>query len=194
VDHCPRARGRQTGVLSCSRRTGMKRLKCLAHALGGARDGAAGMTAPEPSYPPLSTREIGTLPEGARVIETWSEGNDGPHEYRVHWSRGEPYAQTDPSPARYTTAPWRGVGAVAARMARQGYDLQLTRYDQKGWRATFYRPGWSTHPRARPARVGNARRGGPCRVQRGRRCDRPVAMTRWRAFRNPKSGSIGRGI
>ena len=33
------------------------------------------MTAPEPSYPPLSTREIGTLPEGARVIETWSEGN-----------------------------------------------------------------------------------------------------------------------
>jgi hypothetical protein len=22
-------------------------------------------------------------------------------------------------------------------MARQGYDLQLTRYDEKGWRATF---------------------------------------------------------
>jgi len=53
------------------------------------------MTAPEPSYPPLSTREIRTLPEGARVIVTWSEGNDGPHEYGVHWSRGEPYAQTD---------------------------------------------------------------------------------------------------
>ena len=33
--------------------------------------------------------------EGARVIVTWSEGNDGPHEYRVHWRRGEPYAQTD---------------------------------------------------------------------------------------------------
>ena len=77
------------------RPTCMKRLKCLAHALGGAGDGAAGMTAPEPSYPPLSTREIGTLPEGARVIVTWSEGNDGPHEYRVHWSRGELYAQTD---------------------------------------------------------------------------------------------------
>src|SRR5947208_11116165 len=60
-----------------------------------ASDGAAGMTVPEPNYPPLSTREIGTLPEGARVIVTWSEGNDGPHEYRVHWSRGEPYAQTD---------------------------------------------------------------------------------------------------
>ena len=23
-------------------------------------------------------------------------------------------------------------------MARQGYDLQLTRYDERGWRATFY--------------------------------------------------------
>src|SRR5437016_10045729 len=53
------------------------------------------MTEPEPNYPPLSTREIRTLPEGARVIVTWSEGNDGPHEYRVHWSRGELYAQTD---------------------------------------------------------------------------------------------------
>jgi len=26
-------------------------------------------------------------------------------------------------------------------MARQGYDLQLTRYDEKGWRATFYTTG-----------------------------------------------------
>ncbi len=26
-------------------------------------------------------------------------------------------------------------------MARQGYDLQLTRYDEKGWRATFYTMG-----------------------------------------------------
>lgn len=53
------------------------------------------MTVPEPNYPPLSTREIQALPEGARVIVTWSEGNDGPNEYRVHWRRGEPYAQTD---------------------------------------------------------------------------------------------------
>jgi hypothetical protein len=53
------------------------------------------MTVPEPNYPPLSTREIQALPEGARVIVTWSAGNDGPNEYRVHWRRGEPYAQTD---------------------------------------------------------------------------------------------------
>jgi len=26
-------------------------------------------------------------------------------------------------------------------MARQGYALQLTRYDEKGWRATFYTTG-----------------------------------------------------
>jgi hypothetical protein len=33
---------------------------------------------------------------------------------------------------------WRGIGAVERGMAQQGYDLQLTRYDARGWRATFY--------------------------------------------------------
>jgi len=33
---------------------------------------------------------------------------------------------------------WRGVGLIAAGMARQGYDLSLTRYAELGWRATFY--------------------------------------------------------
>ena len=32
---------------------------------------------------------------------------------------------------------WSGVGHVAAGMARQGFDLQLTQYDERGWRATF---------------------------------------------------------
>ena len=36
---------------------------------------------------------------------------------------------------------WAGIGHVAVGMARQGYDLQLTRYDEKGWRATFYTTG-----------------------------------------------------
>jgi hypothetical protein len=31
-------------------------------------------------------------------------------------------------------------------MARQGYDLQLTRYDEKGWRATFYTAGMEHSP------------------------------------------------
>ena len=36
---------------------------------------------------------------------------------------------------------WRGIGDIVAGMARQGYDLQLTRYDARGWRATFYTSG-----------------------------------------------------
>jgi hypothetical protein len=36
---------------------------------------------------------------------------------------------------------WSGIGRVAVGMARQGYDLQLTRYDENGWRATFYTTG-----------------------------------------------------
>ena len=35
----------------------------------------------------------------------------------------------------------RGVGDITVGMARQGYDLQLTRYDERGWRATFYATG-----------------------------------------------------
>ena len=30
-----------------------------------------------------------------------------------------------------------GIGDVALGRVRQGYDLQLTRYDERGWRATF---------------------------------------------------------
>ena len=36
---------------------------------------------------------------------------------------------------------WPGIGAIAVGMARQGFDLQLTRYDAQGWRATFYVTG-----------------------------------------------------
>jgi hypothetical protein len=36
---------------------------------------------------------------------------------------------------------WPGVGRVVAGMARQQYDLELTRYDVQGWRATFYPEG-----------------------------------------------------
>ena len=35
---------------------------------------------------------------------------------------------------------WRGIGDVERGMARQGYDLQLTRYDARGWRATLSTP------------------------------------------------------
>jgi hypothetical protein len=36
---------------------------------------------------------------------------------------------------------WPGVGRIVAGMARQGFDLDLTRYDVQGWRATFYPEG-----------------------------------------------------
>jgi hypothetical protein len=36
---------------------------------------------------------------------------------------------------------WSGIGHVAAGMHRQGYDLQLTQYDDRGWRATLYTTG-----------------------------------------------------
>lgn len=37
---------------------------------------------------------------------------------------------------------WSGIG----RVAQQGYDLQLTRYDERGWRATFYASGIEHSP------------------------------------------------
>jgi hypothetical protein len=41
---------------------------------------------------------------------------------------------------------WAGIGRIAAGMAHQGYDL---RYDERGWRATFYTTGMEHSPRAR---------------------------------------------
>jgi uncharacterized protein len=41
---------------------------------------------------------------------------------------------------------WAGIGHVAVGMHRQGYDLQMTRYDERGWRATFYTTGMEHSP------------------------------------------------
>ena len=41
---------------------------------------------------------------------------------------------------------WSGIGRVAVGMARQDFDLQLTRYDERGWRATFYATGMEHSP------------------------------------------------
>jgi len=37
--------------------------------------------------------------------------------------------------------PWSGIGRIAVGIARQGYDLQLTQYDERGWRVA--RRGWA---------------------------------------------------
>jgi len=47
---------------------------------------------------------------------------------------------------RFWLDSWSGIGAVVVGMTRQGYDLQLTRYDEKGWRATFYTTGMEHSP------------------------------------------------
>jgi hypothetical protein len=41
---------------------------------------------------------------------------------------------------------WPGIGHVAVGMACPGYDIQLRRYDEKGWRATFYTTGMEHSP------------------------------------------------
>jgi hypothetical protein len=37
---------------------------------------------------------------------------------------------------------WSGIGHVVAAMARQGYDLELRRYDSRGWRAALFPSGF----------------------------------------------------
>lgn len=59
--------------------------------------------------------------------------------------RDEPPALTT---LRAWLSTWTGIGLIAAGMARQGYDLQLTRYDDRGWRATFYVTGMEHSPTA----------------------------------------------
>ena len=41
---------------------------------------------------------------------------------------------------------WAGIGRVAVGIHRQGYDLQLTQYDDRGWRASFYTTGMEYSP------------------------------------------------
>lgn len=43
--------------------------------------------------------------------------------------------------ARLLLGGWAGIGRIVVGMARQGFDLQLTRYGNEGWRATFYPAG-----------------------------------------------------
>lgn len=43
---------------------------------------------------------------------------------------------------------WAGIGRVAVGMERQGFDLQLTREDERSLRATFYTTGMGHSPTA----------------------------------------------
>jgi hypothetical protein len=50
------------------------------------------------------------------------------------------------TPFRTWLDSWTSIGHVAVGMHRQGYDLQLTQYDDQGWRATFYTTGMEHSP------------------------------------------------
>ncbi len=78
---------------------------------------------------------------------------------------------------------WKGIGLIAGGMARQGYDLSLTRYDERGWRATFYVNGME-HSATGATGVGiRADAGaGEHSGRRGRRCgldDRATEGRMW---------------
>src|SRR5213595_3023193 len=64
---------------------------------------------------------------------------------------------------------WRGIGNVAVGMARQGYDLQLTRYDERGWRATFYASGMAHSLTSATGTAWERTSCEQCREQRGTR-------------------------
>jgi hypothetical protein len=64
---------------------------------------------------------------------------------------------------------WSGIGRIAVGMARQGFDLQLTRYDERGWRAMFYTTEMEHSPTSARAPDGSARRGTRRSGRRGRR-------------------------
>ena len=63
---------------------------------------------------------------------------------------------------------WPGIGVVAVGMARQGFDLQLTRYDEQGWRATFYMSGMEHSP---TSATGTAWEPTPWRAVQGAACE-----------------------
>jgi hypothetical protein len=68
---------------------------------------------------------------------------------------------------------WRGIGDIIVRMARQDYDIQLTRYDGRGWRATFYTTGME---HSATSAIGSAWEQTPWRaVQRAAAAARPAA-------------------
>src|SRR2546426_5340305 len=73
---------------------------------------------------------------------------------------------------------WSGIGHVAVGMARQGYDLQLTRYDDRGWRATFYTSGMEHSPTSATGTAWEQTRRPGCRHQRKRRSPAPSKRSR----------------
>jgi hypothetical protein len=74
---------------------------------------------------------------------------------------------------------WSGIGQVTVGMHRQGFDLQLTQYDERGWRATFYTTGMEHSPTSATGtgwEHTTSTATSPCRVSLGSR-----GRTRWQS-------------
>jgi hypothetical protein len=67
---------------------------------------------------------------------------------------------------------WSGIGRVAVGMHRQGFDLQLTQYDERGWRATFYTTGMEHSPTSEETSIGRMTRRERDDQQRRATCER----------------------
>src|SRR3989475_3625431 len=112
---------------------------------------------------------------GARRWETWLKTWPRPPHRVSHFSQRQPTGERK-TPQRISNLPrgerrawflpparlpvslhalrtwldsWARIGHVAVGMARQGYDLQLTRYDEKKWRAIFYTTGMEPQQESR---------------------------------------------
>src|SRR5215510_15955012 len=59
-----------------------------------------------------------------------------------------------PSPLGAWLDSWTGICHVAVGMHRQGYDFQLTQYDERRWRATFYTTGMERSPTSATGSAG----------------------------------------
>ena len=80
-----------------------------------------------------------------------SASNGSPHRGRELNSKPNGGSRAEGSceivhPLRSWLDSWSAIGHVAVGMHRQGYDLQLTQYDDRGWRATFYTTGMEHSP------------------------------------------------
>jgi hypothetical protein len=64
---------------------------------------------------------------------------------------------------------WPGIGRVVLGMIRQGYDLELTRYGEEGWRATCYPAGRAHSHTSAVGTAWEATPGAPCSMRRGKR-------------------------
>jgi hypothetical protein len=70
-----------------------------------------------------------------RVLDQRSQFRRAAPTVAIRASKLQGFSHLDGPPLGTWLDSWAGIGRVAVGMARQGYDIQLTGYDEKGWRA-----------------------------------------------------------